>query len=197
MSEERWQDLVDLDARRLDGSESARRRADRKPEPARGRHAEHPAALHAGGPRLCPAPLAGTVRAATAMSPTGARRACWLLSPDRYDVPRLIAACSERTSSAAPFYLMGAVDGFNAVVKLDPLHKSDRDIRRQMGFALVDGALALSRADHVAVGCRLRKAEISRAVGSALARLARFLSRLRRLARSWISFRASTRWRTG
>jgi aminoglycoside phosphotransferase (APT) family kinase protein len=66
--------------------------------------------------------------------------------------PRLIAACSETDVIGAAFYLMEPIDGFNCTVALPALHAGDPAIRRRMGFALVDGALALSRVDHVEVG---------------------------------------------
>ncbi|MDB5653743.1 MAG: aminoglycoside phosphotransferase [Tardiphaga sp.] len=66
--------------------------------------------------------------------------------------PRLIAACSEIDVIGAAFYLMEPIDGFNATVALPSLHANDPALRRRMGFALVDGALSLSRVDHVAVG---------------------------------------------
>jgi aminoglycoside phosphotransferase (APT) family kinase protein len=66
--------------------------------------------------------------------------------------PGLIAACSSDEVIGASFYLMEPVDGFNATVALPALHKSDANIRRQMGFALIDGALALGRVDHVVGG---------------------------------------------
>ena len=66
--------------------------------------------------------------------------------------PHLIAACSDAGVIGAAFYLMEPVDGFNATVALPALHAGDAGIRRRMGFALVDGALALSRVDHIAVG---------------------------------------------
>ena len=70
------------------------------------------------------------------------------------DVPHsaLIAACSEPAILGAAFYLMEPIDGFNAVVAMPPLHAGDRAMRRRMGFALVDGALALGRVDYSKVG---------------------------------------------
>jgi aminoglycoside phosphotransferase (APT) family kinase protein len=47
---------------------------------------------------------------------------------------------------------MEPVDGFNATVALPKLHASQPSIRRDMGYALVDGILSLGRVDHVAVG---------------------------------------------
>src|SRR5258708_27122034 len=66
--------------------------------------------------------------------------------------PRLIAACPSEDVIGAAFYLMEPVDGFNATVALPPLHAGDSAIRRRMGFALVDGALALGRVDYKAAG---------------------------------------------
>ncbi|MDB5484356.1 MAG: aminoglycoside phosphotransferase [Tardiphaga sp.] len=66
--------------------------------------------------------------------------------------PRLIAACSSVDVIGAAFYLMEPIDGFNATVALPAPHATDAVLRRRMGFALVEGALALSRVDHVKVG---------------------------------------------
>ncbi len=66
--------------------------------------------------------------------------------------PRLIAACPEEDVLGAAFYLMEPVDGFNPTVGLPALHAGDPAIRREMGFALVDGIAALGRVDHVAAG---------------------------------------------
>ncbi len=66
--------------------------------------------------------------------------------------PRLIAACSDEEVLGAAFYLMEPVDGFNATSGLPTLHAGNADIRREMGFALVDGAAALARVDYKAVG---------------------------------------------
>jgi aminoglycoside phosphotransferase (APT) family kinase protein len=66
--------------------------------------------------------------------------------------PHLIAVCPDETILGAAFYLMEPIDGFNPVTGLPSLHTSDAAIRRDMGFALIDGAVALGRVDHVAVG---------------------------------------------
>jgi aminoglycoside phosphotransferase (APT) family kinase protein len=66
--------------------------------------------------------------------------------------PRLIAACPEEDVLGAAFYLMEPVEGFNASVALPRLHASNPAMRRKMGFALIDGALALGRIDPAAVG---------------------------------------------
>jgi aminoglycoside phosphotransferase (APT) family kinase protein len=153
MSEERWQDLVDLDAlaRWMDG-----RKLGSGP-------IENPAQL-AGGTqnillRFERAGRAYVLRRSPA-SPRGdgnvtnrrEARVLGALATTDVPHPRLIAACSETDVIGGAFYLMEPVDGFNAVVKLEELHDGDPAIRRRMGFALVDGALALARVDHVAVG---------------------------------------------
>ena len=66
--------------------------------------------------------------------------------------PRLIAGCPEEDVLGAAFYLMEPIDGFNPTVGLPPLHAGDPAVRRQMGFALIDGIAALGRVDHVAAG---------------------------------------------
>lgn len=75
--------------------------------------------------------------------------------------PSLIAACPEEDVLGAAFYLMEPVEGFNATVGLPPLHAGDPAVRREMGFALVDGIAALGRVDHVAAGL----ADLGRAEG--------------------------------
>ena len=153
MSEERWQDLVDLDA-------LARWMDERKLGSG---PIENPAQL-AGGTqnillRFERAGRAYVLRRSPA-SPRGdgnatnrrEARVLGALSTTDVPHPRLIAACSETDVIGGAFYLMEPVDGFNAVVKLEDLHAGDPAIRRRMGFALVDGALALARVDHVAVG---------------------------------------------
>lgn len=66
--------------------------------------------------------------------------------------PRLIAACEATDVIGAAFYLMEPVEGFNATVKLPQLHAADSGVRRRMGFALVEGALMLGAVDHVKAG---------------------------------------------
>lgn len=66
--------------------------------------------------------------------------------------PRLIAACPEPDVLGAAFYLMEPIDGFNATVGLPSPHAGDPAMRREMGFALVDGIARLGRVDHAAVG---------------------------------------------
>lgn len=66
--------------------------------------------------------------------------------------PRLIASCATPDVLGAAFYLMQPVEGFNATVALPALHASDPGVRHRMGLALADGAAALARVDHIAVG---------------------------------------------
>ncbi|WP_103727647.1 phosphotransferase family protein [Novosphingobium sp. HII-3] len=66
--------------------------------------------------------------------------------------PGLIAACSDEEVLGSAFYLMEPVEGFNATVGMPALHAEDPAIRRRMGFAMVDGALALGRIDPFAAG---------------------------------------------
>jgi aminoglycoside phosphotransferase (APT) family kinase protein len=66
--------------------------------------------------------------------------------------PALIAACGDESVLGTAFYLMAPVDGFTATVEMPPLHACDPAVRRRMGLALVEGAAALGRVDHVAVG---------------------------------------------
>ncbi len=61
--------------------------------------------------------------------------------------PRLYAACADPQVVGAAFYLMEPIDGFNPTNGLPRLHAGDPQIRRAMGFALIDGAVALSRVD--------------------------------------------------
>ncbi len=66
--------------------------------------------------------------------------------------PGLIAACSGEDVIGAAFYLMEPVAGFNATVALPALHAADPGMRRKMGFALIDGIVALGKVDHVHAG---------------------------------------------
>jgi aminoglycoside phosphotransferase (APT) family kinase protein len=66
--------------------------------------------------------------------------------------PRLIAVSEDEAELGVACYLMEPVDGFNPVNGLPKLHAVDPGVRRQMGFALVDGAAALGRVDYRAVG---------------------------------------------
>ena len=61
--------------------------------------------------------------------------------------PGFIAGEGDAEVLGTAFYLMEPVDGFNATVALPPYHAASPDARRQMGEAIVDGAVALSRID--------------------------------------------------
>lgn len=66
--------------------------------------------------------------------------------------PRLVAAETDETVLGAVFYLMEPVEGFNASVGLPELHGADEDIRRQMGFKVVDALAALGSVEPSEVG---------------------------------------------
>jgi aminoglycoside phosphotransferase (APT) family kinase protein len=66
--------------------------------------------------------------------------------------PGLIAACSGTEVIGAAFYLMEPIDGFNPTQGLPEYHRSSPEIRRAMGFSLVDSVAALGRVDYEAVG---------------------------------------------
>jgi len=66
--------------------------------------------------------------------------------------PGFIAGEGNPAVLGTAFYLMEPVEGFNATEGMPPLHAGDRAVRQQMGEALVDGAIALSRVDPDAVG---------------------------------------------
>jgi aminoglycoside phosphotransferase (APT) family kinase protein len=70
------------------------------------------------------------------------------------DVPhaRLIAVCTDDTVLDGAFYLMEPVAGFNVGVGMPELHVSRPDMRRAMGFALIDGLAALRRVDPLTSG---------------------------------------------
>lgn len=67
--------------------------------------------------------------------------------------PALIAACADVEVIGAAFYLMEAIDGFNAAdAGLPALHASNPSLRRRMGFAMVDAIAALGGIDVSSVG---------------------------------------------
>lgn len=94
--------------------------------------------------------------------------------------PRLIAGCPDADVLGAAFYLMEPIEGFNATVGLPPLHAGSPEIRREMGFALVDGIAALGRVDHVAAGL----GDLGRSEGF----LERQVGRWRRLLESYAEY---------
>lgn len=66
--------------------------------------------------------------------------------------PGMIAACADESVMGSAFYLMEPIEGISANEKLPAPHNADPAIRRRMGFALVEGAAALGRVDHVKAG---------------------------------------------
>jgi aminoglycoside phosphotransferase (APT) family kinase protein len=67
-------------------------------------------------------------------------------------IPRLVAAEPDESVLGSAFYLMEPVDGFNPSVSLPPLHESNAEMRRAMGFNAVDALLALGEVDAEQVG---------------------------------------------
>lgn len=65
--------------------------------------------------------------------------------------PRLIGACDDPAVLGASFYLMAAVDGFNATQGLPQTHH-DPALQHQMGLALIDPIVALGKVDYPAAG---------------------------------------------
>jgi aminoglycoside phosphotransferase (APT) family kinase protein len=66
--------------------------------------------------------------------------------------PRLIAGCPDEDVLGAAFYLMEPVEGFNPKLGFPAMHARDGAIRRQMGFALVEGLAELGRVDFISAG---------------------------------------------
>lgn len=67
--------------------------------------------------------------------------------------PELVAACEDTEVLGTTFFLMRAVDGFNAGTSgLPALHASRRDIRRGMGLAMAQAAATLGSLDPEALG---------------------------------------------
>lgn len=98
--------------------------------------------------------------------------------------PALIAAEADTAVLGAAFYVMEPIEGFNPSVGLPEPHRSDPDVRARMGLALVDGAAALGRVDHEAVGL----GDLGRVDGYLERQVARWRSQLdgyAELAPSW------------
>ena len=67
--------------------------------------------------------------------------------------PRLIASCDDvSVLGDAVFYLMEPIDGFNAGLELPEAAAGTPELRRELGFSLVDALASLHRVDHDAVG---------------------------------------------
>lgn len=66
--------------------------------------------------------------------------------------PRFIAGCSDPALLGASFYVMEAVDGYNAHVALPPPFDADPALRRRMGLALADCIASLGGLDYASLG---------------------------------------------
>lgn len=66
--------------------------------------------------------------------------------------PRVVGACGDESVLGSAFYLMEPVDGTNLTVEPPPAYVDSPAWRRELGFAVVDGAAAIGAVDHVAVG---------------------------------------------
>lgn len=67
--------------------------------------------------------------------------------------PELIASCDDTSVLGdAVFYLMEPINGFNAGLELPEAAAGTPELRRALGFSLVDALLSLGRVDHRAAG---------------------------------------------
>lgn len=66
--------------------------------------------------------------------------------------PHFIAGCPDDDVIGAAFYLMEPVSGFNATTGLPQFHAADPEVRRRMGFSLVECLAELGTVDYRAVG---------------------------------------------
>ncbi|MCD2113166.1 MULTISPECIES: phosphotransferase family protein [Rhodococcus] len=66
--------------------------------------------------------------------------------------PTFVAGSENTDILGAAFYLMHAVDGYNAAESLAPGHAADRGARHRMGLAMVDALTELGRVDPVQIG---------------------------------------------
>ncbi|MBC6468294.1 phosphotransferase family protein [Actinomadura alba] len=124
--------------------------------------------------------------------------------------PRLIAACpDESVMGGAVFYLMTAVDGFNATTTLPEPHAGDPAIRHRMGLEAAAALAALGAVDHVAVGL----ADFGRPEGFLERQVGRWMSELESYSSlegypgpdipgldgvaSWLEANRPTSWRPG
>lgn len=66
--------------------------------------------------------------------------------------PGFIAGCTDLDVIGAAFYLMEPIEGFNPTLETSPIHAQNLGTQRELGFAMVDGILALSRVEPRRVG---------------------------------------------
>jgi len=66
--------------------------------------------------------------------------------------PQFVAACDDPAILGASFYVMRAVEGFNATVNPSSEMRGDGRIRHAMGLSLVTALSELSKVDHAATG---------------------------------------------
>lgn len=66
--------------------------------------------------------------------------------------PRLLASCADTDVLGYAFYIMEAIDGFNATTGLPEPHASDPRMRHRMGLSLVEGIARLGELDYEALG---------------------------------------------
>jgi len=70
------------------------------------------------------------------------------------DVPHahIVAACGDIDVLGSAFYLMELVDGANPTVELPSPYIADKRWRRELAFAMADGAAAIGAVDYVSLG---------------------------------------------
>src|SRR5690606_4836175 len=66
--------------------------------------------------------------------------------------PMFVAGCEDTDVIGAVFYLMRAVDGYNAAESLTPAHAADPGMRHRMGLSMVDALGELARLDPASIG---------------------------------------------
>ncbi|PQP20048.1 phosphotransferase family protein [Rhodococcus opacus] len=62
--------------------------------------------------------------------------------------PRLIAAPDNAVIADAAFYLMEPVDGVNVVAELAEAHRSSTEVRRRMGFEMIEALTSIAAVDY-------------------------------------------------
>ena len=87
--------------------------------------------------------------------------------------PRLVAS-GDPGLLGYDFYLMEAIEGFNAVTKMPALHAGRADIRHAMGLSIVDSLAEIGNVDYQACGL----ADLGRPEGFLARQVPRWLSQL-------------------